>query len=198
MEKFVENHEPEEMESQTAEASPAERWQAFVARFREGMKQSSDWVENHETFSRTIQLPRGSFSLTRVGPDVMGPRSDEYECNLLHLFEELGMADDFESFRMICSTYGASAEKLAASLKPKQQPCPPMEIVLRLSILVPVREKKPRRMENKLQSIATLRIHPHQSDGSPYVRASFGEPEKFTGQLEIRISESIPDEESEE
>jgi hypothetical protein len=176
-----------------------QRWESFADRFREGMKQAPGWVESRCGFSRTIQLPEGSFSLARVGPNVMGPRTDEYECNLMRLLEELGVADEFETFRIVCLTYGASAERLGALLKPKQESCAPVEITLRLSVLVPTREKKPRRMVMKPEAIATLRIRPHESTGSMYVNAHrIGEPERFAGQLDIRICQSILDEAEEE
>lgn len=192
----MDNNEHKEVTSPGLEMSPAEEiWEAFAARFREGMKQVPGWTEdNLGMFSRTVQMPEGSFALTHVGPTLMGGSTmDEYECNLMPLFEELGIANYFETFRLFCGTHAGYAEKLSARLKPKQDANIPMDVVLTISP-PPRREKK--RDQMRSQSSTTLRLEPQESSGSPYVRTNFiGMPGKSPFQLSIRIRE-VPENQS--
>jgi hypothetical protein len=161
-----------------------------LLKFLDGAKRVLGWVATTtDDHRRTVQC---RFAAVGIGDSVMGEPTKTYECNLMYLLEELGVADEFETFKLFCET--GKGTTVSATLVPRKRgdgnKKAPLEVSLYLSR---VEAPAPRRGRPPGDSPRPVPLHLRlYADETSTPKMSFnemGDPTKFEGKLDIRIRE---------
>jgi hypothetical protein len=179
------------LERGETEERPTLEVQALIERVERGT--AGGWEVVNGAVRRLFDLGQGQFQPVTVGGAVLGSPTSTYECDLLNLLDQLGVASEFETFKLICKTNNDTM--VGAILVPRRRPEKSaeqqLEVLLYLSAAAPAPRKGKRHDENVPRRVV-IRLHPYTSSGSPFVTFNeMGDPAKFNGRLEIRIREAI-------
>lgn len=159
----------------------------------DGAKRRVEWATNAAgELCRSVGVPTGGLVPKFVGQVVQGEPTRTYERNLMNLLEELGVADEFETFKLLCET--GSGTTVSATLVPKKTDNEEgrIEVFLYLSQADPPAARRRRPSGDSPRRLPPLHLIPY-SDETSTQKFSFnemGDPTKFEGKLEIRIREA--------
>jgi hypothetical protein len=180
--------EREEREAKHGVAEPESGAPESLERTQEHL----GWEIVAGSLRRLIGLSPGQFRLATEGApaNLLGSPTQTFECDLTPRLAEMGMASEFESFKLVCVSENVT--KVDAILVPKSRKenvDRPIEVVLLLSRSVSKGKGKHATIEQ--QPLATIRLFPFSSRPSTLPRTvNIDDPETFSGQLEIRVREA--------
>lgn len=139
---------------------------------------------------RFIEIPMGQLQDVGEPGAVLGAPTGRHELDLSYLLDELGVAADFESLKLIIKT--GDQIHAAALLVPRRRMEAPVQRLLALEIRLLGPGGRPSRRER-------IVLHPGLQTRSRFVPLGrSADPSTFCGQLEVAIRELPPDVEDED
>lgn len=140
-----------------------------------------------------FQLQPGQLQLVQEGAFVLGSPTQHYEGDLSRVLEELGIASEFESFKLVCNT--GDATRVGVILRPRGDAEGAVEVAIYWPSGSGGRQQGRKRgaAVPRPRHALPIRVRTDLPNDTRFVNVDeLEDPSTFSGQLEIVIREAAP------